>query len=395
MGEELIRTEVQFIPAQVKVIDLYRETFECRECRKEQHFSIEKPEMPNLVLAHSMASASSVAHVMMQKYSYALPLYRQEKEWQDLGIKLSRATLANWVIIAARDWLLPILKRMHEELLKELYIHSDETPVQVLNEKGRKNSAKSYMWLYASGKYKPKHNIRIFEYQPGRSGSYAKEFLKGFKGYLHTDAYSGYEKVEEVKHCLCWSHARRYFVDALPSDLKDLAGTLGKEGIEKINQLFKIEKKLDAFSPEKRQKERLLQEKPLLQAFWSWIETNKGKVLPKSKLSQAMNYASANRKGLEAYLEDGRCNISNNLAENSIRPFIVGRKNWLFSGNPKGAEASAAVYSIIETCKANEIDANKYLIYLFEHLPNLPFLRQPELLDDYLPWSPEVPNNCR
>ena len=395
MGEEFIRSELEYIPAKIKVIDLYRQTFECRNCRKSAHFSIEKPEIPPAVLAHSMATPSAIAHTMIQKYAYAVPLYRQEKQWQQLGVKISRATLANWIILAAEEWLTPVIKKLHEYLLEETVIHADETPVQVLNEQGRKNTAKSYMWLYSSGKYEPVHNIRIFEYQPGRKGDYAREFLNGFKKYLHTDAYAGYEKVEGTIHCLCWSHVRRYFVEAVPSDIEDISCTIAKEGIIQINELFKIEKELAGFTHEKRKEERLLQEKPLLQAFWSWLETNRNKVLPKSKIGRAINYACANQNNLQTYLKDGRCDISNNLAENSIRPFTVGRKNWLFSGSPKGARASAAVYSIIETCKANKIDAYKYLIYLFKYLPTLPLIRDPGLIDGYLPWSTDIQNNCK
>lgn len=395
MGKEVVRTEVQFIPAQVKVIDYVRETFECRQCRKENHISIQKPMMPNPVLAHSMASATSVAHVMVQKYGYAMPLYRQEKEWKDLGIRLSRATLGNWIITAARNWLKPLMDKMHCELLKERYIHADETTVQVHQEENRKNATKSYMWLYASGKHKQTHNIRMFEYRPGRKGEYPKKFLKKFQGYLHTDAYVGYEKVENITRCLCWSHARRQFADALPEKLAEKSQTLCQEGIEQINKLFAIEKELKELGQEERKKQRLKREKPVLEAFWSWVEINKGGVLPKSKLYQAMAYAQNHKKELENYLEDGNCNISNNLAENSIRPFTIGRKNWLFSGSPKGAEASAAVYSIIETCKANGVDAYKYLCFIFENLPNVAFMRQPEILDQYMPWSSSIQANYK
>lgn len=395
MGKELIRTEVQFIPAQIKIIDHVRESFECRPCRKEQHFSIEKPVIPNPVLPHSLASASSVAHVMVQKYNQGLPLYRQEKEWKELGLEVSRATLASWIMRATRDWLMPVVDLLHEKLLEETYLHADETTVQVMNEKNRKNTAISYMWVYASGKYGATYKIRIFDYQPGRNGNYAKEFLHPFHGYLHTDAYAGYNKVADVTRCFCWSHVRRDFVDALPENIEDEAGTLAKAGIEQINRLFALEKEFEPLDQAERKKQRLLQEKPVLDAFWSWIETNKGKVLPKSKLSKAMNYAQNHRKGLEAFLEDGNCSLSNNLAENSIRPFTIGRKNWLFSGSPKGAAASAAVYSLIETCKANEISAYKYLKYLFETLPNLEFQRDPKLLEAYLPWSPIVQEICR
>lgn len=395
MGKELIRTEVQFIPAQIKIIDHVRESFECRPCRKEQHFSIEKPAVPNPVLPHSLASASSIAHVMVQKYGNALPLYRQEKEWKELGLEVSRATLANWIMRSARDWLLPVVDLLHKKLLEERYLHVDETTVQVMNEKNRKNTSTSYMWVYASGKYGAKYKIRLFDYQPGRNGSYAKEYLHGFTGYLHTDAYAGYNKVADVTRCFCWSHVRRDFVDALPENIDDEAGTLAKAGIEQINRLFALEKEFESLDENERKNQRLLQEKPVLEAFWAWIETNKGKVLPKSKLGKAMNYAQNHRKGLEAFLEDGNCSLSNNLAENSIRPFTIGRKNWLFSGSPKGAVASAAVYSLIETCKANGINEYKYLNYLFENLPNVEFQRDLKLLEAYLPWSQGVQEICR
>ena len=395
MGKELIRTEVQFIPAQLKIIDHVRESFECRPCRKEQRFYIEKPPVPQPVLPHSLASASSVAHVMVQKYGQALPLYRQEKEWKELGLEVSRATLANWVMRAARSWLLPIFNLLQQKLLEEKYLHADETTVQVLNEVNRKNTATSYMWVYASGKHGTAHPIRLFEYQPGRSGKYPQEFLKGFQGYLHTDAYAGYNKVMGITRCFCWSHVRRDFIDALPEPMNDAEGTLAKHAIEQINRLFSLEREFEPLDANERKKQRLLQVKPVIEAFWSWIESHKAKVLPKSKLGKAMQYAENQRKGLEAFLEDGNCNVSNNLAENSIRPFTIGRKNWLFSGSPKGAAASAAVYSLIETCKANGINEYKYLKYLFESLPNVPFQRETALLEAYLQWSETIRQACR
>ena len=183
VGEEFIRTEVEYIPAKVRVIDYYRETFECRTCRKNGEPYMEKSPMPYPVIQHSMASPSTVAWVMHQKFVNALPLYRQEKEWQTLGVNLSRATMANWIMVASRDWLMPLVDLMHKKLLQEKYLHADETTVQVMNEEGRKNTTDSYMWVYSTGEH-CKYPIRIFEYQPGRSGKYPQEFLKEFKGYL-------------------------------------------------------------------------------------------------------------------------------------------------------------------------------------------------------------------
>jgi len=394
VGEEFVRTEIEFIPAKVIVIDYYRETFECRNCRKDGREYMEKSPMPSPVLQHSMASPSTIAWVMHQKFVNALPLYRQEKEWLSMGVALSRATMANWIMVASRDWLMPILNRMHQEMIQQNHLHADETTVQVMNEKDRKNTTVSYMWVYSTGQY-CKTPIRIFEYQPGRHGKYPQKFLTGFKGYLHTDAYSGYNKVPGITRCFCWTHLRRNFVDALPSDIQSPESTIPQQGISYINKLFELEKGLESFNSEERKAQRLKQEMPVLEAFWLWIDSIKGQILPKSKLGSAVNYALNQKDGLMNYLKDGNCSISNNLAENSIRPFTIGRKNWLFSGSPKGAAASAAVYSSIETAKANGLDPYKYLHFILKNLPGAQFHRYPELLEDYLPWNPEVQQICK
>ena len=221
-----------------------------------------------------------------------------------------------------------------------------------MNEAGRKNTTDSYMWVYCSTK-SDSRQIRFFDYKPGRSGAFPQNFLKGYKGFIHTDAYKGYEKVEGITRCLCWTHMRRYFVDALPKDLNDPGGTIPSQAITYINKIFEIEKKLEVLSAAGRKTQRLEQEVPVLNAFWSWAEKTVIEVLPKSKLGTAFQYALGNKDGFMNYLLDGNCVISNNLAENSIRPFTIGRKNWLFSGSPKGAEASAGIYTMIETAKAN------------------------------------------
>lgn len=394
VGEEFVRTELEFIPAQVRVIDYYRETFECRTCRKNDEPYMEKSPVPDPVILHSMASPSTVAWVMHQKFVNAIPLYRQEKEWKTLGVALSRATMANWILASSRDWLTPLVNLLHQKMLQEEHLHADETTVQVLKEEGRRNSADSYMWVYSTGQYS-KHPIRIFEYQPGRSGQYPQKFLKGFKGYLHTDAYAGYKKVPEITRCFCWSHLRRHFVDALPKDTKSPEATIPSQGIEFCNKLFEIEKSLQDLSGEERKLKRLEQEKPVLEAFWSWVESAKRQALPKSKTSEALTYAQNQKEGLMNYLKDGNCSISNNLAENCIRPFTIGRKNWLFSGSPKGAAASATVYSIIETAKANGLNPFKYLKFIFQDLPGVQFGQHPEFLEDYLPWDPRIQEICK
>lgn len=393
IGEEFVRTEVEFIPAQLKVIDYYREVYECRKCKKEGKNHIERSPMPDPVIPHSFASASSVAHIMYQKYGNALPLYRQETDWKNLGLNLGRATMSNWIIFAAENWLKPIFDLMHEKLLQEKYLHADETTIQVMNEKGRKNTTKSYMWVYANyaGTKTP---IRLFEYCPTRNGDNAIAFLNGFIGYLISDAYQGYNKVKDVKRCYCWCHLRRYFVEALPKDTKDAKATAPAIAIEYCAELFDIEKEIADKEASEKQRIRQEKAKPILDDFFSWVEQNQNKYLPKSKLGQAFSYAMNQKEGLMRYIEDGNIAISNNLAENAIRPFTIGRKNWLFSGSPKGAEASAIVYSMIETAKANNLDPFKYLKYIFKNMPGTSFQEYPEILEELLPWDETVQAKC-
>ena len=218
------------------------------------------------------------------------------------------------------------------------------------------------MWVYCSTR-DSKRPVRYFEYQPGRGGKYPETFLKGYTGYIHTDAYSGYNGVKGVTRCLCYTHLRRAFVDALPKDIHGPAASKPAEAVIRLNKLFEIEKELDGLPPEQKKKERLDREKPLLEAFWSWAEISSAGELPKSKLHTAFQYALNNRQEFFNYLGDGNCSISNSLAENCIRPFVIGRKNWLFAGSPKGAAASAGIYTLVETAKANGLDAKKYIKY--------------------------------
>lgn len=396
IGEKFVRTEIEFIPAKVHVIDYYRVSYECRACRKNNKPYIENSPLPDPVIQHSMALPSSVAWVAHQKFVNAMPLYRQEKEWEMAGVKLSRATMANWLMIATRDWLMPIVDLLHQKMLKHKYLHVDETPIQVMKEPGRKNTSKSYMWVYGSAK-SCSHPIRIFDYRSSRSGINPQEFLQEFEGFLHTDAYAGYNKVTNVTRCMCWAHLRRKFVDAIPKKTENPSETLAGQGVEYCNQLFEIEKQLVDLTSNERKIKRLELEKPVLEAFWSWVDStlNSGTVLPKGKLITAINYARNHKQEFINYLLDGNCVLSNNLAENSIRPFTIGRKNWLFSGSPKGAKTSAAIYSIIETAKANGLSPYKYLEFIFKELSGVQFQRYLEFLEEYLPWDEEVQRICK
>lgn len=390
-----IHKELKIIPAQVKIVEHIRYVYACRQCEKD---SIATPvitaKMPNPVLKGSFVSPSLLAYIMNRKYSEAVPLYRQEQQFKNFGIDLSRQNLANWVIHGANNWLKYLYDRMHNLLLEETLIHADETTMQVLDEKGKKPTSKSYMWLYATSSFGPQ--IFLYEYQPSRASKHPKTFLEGFKGFLQTDGYPGYNDIEDVIQVGCFAHARRGFTDALkalPEDSKT-SKTTAQEGLDFCNELFRIERKLKDLSSEERYTERLEQSKPILEAFLSWLKIKKEQVLPKSSLGKAVSYCLKQWPKLEAFILDGRIEISNNRAERAIKPFVIGRKNFLFSKSPKGATASAITYSIIETAKANNLNAFYYLNYLFEKLPNIDTENIDEL-DQLLPWSSSIPVECK
>lgn len=389
LGKEHVRDEIEMIPAQVRVLRYVRYNYVCKECEKETgDANIIKSPVPSPVMKRSLASPSSVAYTMYQKYVNHMPLNRQESDWKNQGVTLSRATLANWIIRSSRDWLEPLYSELKKSLIKEPVIHADETVVQVLKEEGKSPSSESRMWVYASGK--SENPVVLFEYQPTRSGQHARRFLEGFKGILQSDGYSGYNAVQEVTHCGCFAHLRRKFEEALPkgSNLEDSKATVG---LKYCNDLFNLEKEWVDLQPEERYIKRLEQSKPVLDAFWSWISSLN--VLQGSNLGKAVTYAVNQKEALNAFLIDGRTEISNNRAENAIRPFVNGRKNWLFSDTKRGAVASAIVFSIIETAKLNKLNPYMYLVHLFTQLPCLKELTI-ETLAPFLPWSEKLPEWC-
>ena len=276
IGQEVVRRELEYIPAKVKVIEYVSVHYGCPECKKtEEPFFLKTP-VESPLMKHSLASPSSVAWVMYQKYANGLPLYRQEKDWKQYGIALSRATMANWVIYCALHYLKPIYDYCHHEILKRGFLMADETRVQVLKEKDRRAETDSFMWLYRSGEdgLPP---IILYEYSPTRAGSNAAEFLSGFSGYLACDGYAGYNKVPEIKRCCCWAHVRRYFIDAVPKGHEYDYSNPAVQGVKYCSQLFEFEEhfRQKGYSYEKRKELRLQKEKPILEAFWCWLDNCK------------------------------------------------------------------------------------------------------------------------
>ena len=393
IGFVKVRDELEYVPAKVKIIRYMQQACECPACKQKGTPFIKKAYTPKSVLNHSLASPSSVARVMYQKYVNSIPLYRQEKDWEQIGIGLSRATMANWIIRSSQDHLIPVINHLRKELLKRDIIHCDETPVQVLKEDGKKPQTKSYMWLYRSGN-DGKHPIVLYDYRPSRNGDHAATYLKDFKGYVHSDGYSGYNKLKRITRVGCWAHLRRKFVEAIPT--KKALGeppTSAEIGRQYCDKLFSIEDTLKDLSPEERFGKRLELEKSVLEAFWCWLDSLNA--LKGSALGKAVTYAQNQKPYMENYLLDGRCSLSNNAAENAIRPFTVGRKNWLFADTPKGADASAAIYSLVETAKANGLNIYAYLQHLLMYMPDTEWQRYPEELDDLMPWSPYVQEQCK
>lgn len=390
-----VRRELKVIPAQVKVVEHVQHVYACRNCEKNDITTpIVTAKMPAPVLPGSFVSPSLMAYVMHQKYVLALPLYRQEQEFKNLGLALSRQTLANWMIRGSNDWLSIIYNRMHEYLIKEDILHADETSIQVLREQGRKATSQSYMWLYMTGH--TSQQIILYEYQTTRASKHPCRFLNGFKGYIHTDGYQGYSNIPNTTIIGCWAHARRKFNDAITAipDKTSNTSLASQKGLEYCNKLFELEHNFAQMTAEERYVKRLEQSKPVLEAFSAWLNLRSKQVLPKSALGKAIAYCRNQWSKLETFLLDGRLEISNNRGERAIKPFVIGRKNWLFSNTSKGATASSIIYSIIETAKANGLNPVNYLTYLFEQLPNID-TTDLELLDTYLPWSTTLPDRCR
>ncbi len=389
IGEE-ISEQLDIIPARIQVIRHIRYKYVCKNC---EGVEAEEPAVtiaptPKQMIPKSIATSGLLAHVLTSKFVDALPFYRQEKQFSRIGVEIPRSTMCGWAIkVAERS--MPLLEFLRRDILSGPLINIDETTVQVMKEPGRSNTTKSYMWVFRGGD--PEAPALLYQYHPTRSGSVASDFLKGYKGYVQTDGYSGYDFLDHkpgIIHVGCWAHARRNFVDVVKSVQKgkSLKGkkSRAEEGIEYIRKIYAIEKKakLQELSYEAIYEERQKNAKPILEEFHSWLIAISVKTPPQGLLGKAISYTLNQWDRLIKYLEDGRLRPDNNLVENAIRPFVLGRKNWLFSGRPEGASASSILYSLIETAKANGLEPYQYLRYLFEKLPFS------ETKDDYLALLP-------
>ena len=392
MGQET-RDELKFVPAHAIILRHIRYVYGCRDCENNSdHVPIVKADMPEPVIKGGFASPEAIAHIATQKYFMASPLYRQEQEWEQNGILLSRQTMANWLIKASELWLEPVYEAMKARLLKREVLHADETTNQVLHEPGKTAQSKSYMWLYrTSGD--AEHPIVLYEYKPSRKHSHPKEFLKDFSGFLHADGYDGYHALpENITVVGCWAHLRRKFTDVLKTVPKEnWAETDAGKGVAYCDKLFHLEKQFSSLTPNERLKERERLSKPLIDEFYKWIDSLKA--VPQMLLGKARHYAQSQRKYLVRYLLDGRLEISNNRAERSIKPFVIGRKNWLFCNTVRGAKSSAVYYSLIVTARENGLNPYEYLSWLLTNAPNLGKPGYITKNENFLPGSPAIPAN--
>ncbi|MHB8484069.1 MAG: IS66 family transposase [Nitrospiria bacterium] len=373
IGEE-VSEKLDIIPARVRVIRHVRYKYACKGCEgvESEGGAVKTAPLPPQIIPQGIATEGLLAFILISKFADALPFYRQERIFERLGVEIGRATMANWAIHVGQRCK-PLIELLWREILSGPVINMDETPVQVLNEPGRADTSKSYMWVFRGGEIK--QPAVLFRYDPSRSGKFLLKELEEYSGYIQTDGYQGYDALGNrsgIIHMGCWAHVRRKFVDAIKGRVKNEK----KKGhadvaLEYIQQLYAIEKSADLQELSASDRYQLRQEKakPLLKQILELLEALAPKTPPQGLLGKAVEYALNQWKRLERYTEDGRLRPDNNLAENAIRPFVVGRKNWLFSASPKGAKASAAIYSLIETAKANGLEPYRYLRHLFERLP--------------------------
>lgn len=378
--------QLEIIPAQIKVIVHVQVKYGCRACENGL-LAAPKPAQP---IPRSFASASLLAYVIVAKFMDSLPLYRQEVIFKRLSIDLPRATLSNWVLKSA-ELLKPFYDRLHEYLIRQTILQADETPLNVIQD-GRTAHAKSYMWLYQSGGHGTTCPIVLYDYQATRAGHHAVTFLQGFEGYLQADGFAGYQALEaENRHLVgCMAHARRKFdeaLKALPKASRENKFGLAHTALRKFRAIYTIEKQAKDLTKEQRYDLRQEKSKPLMDDLKQWCDENVAKTTKDSALGKAIRYTINQWDTLERYLEDGNLQVDNNAAERRIKPFVIGRKNWLFNQTPRGADASALLYSLVQTAVANNLESFDYLRHLLTELPKLGRHYEPEALDQFLPWN--------
>jgi transposase len=372
IGKE-VSEKLDYVPARLIVERHIRLKYACRGCEgvESEQGAVKIAPMPPQLIPQGIVTPGLLAYIITAKFVDGLPFYRQEKQFKRLGIDLSRSTMTSWAMSVARACE-PLRGLLKQEILTNHIIGMDETTVQVMNEPGRPNTSQSYMWVFFG--YDPLHQAVLYCYHATRNGQ-ALEFLKDHKGYIQSDGYSGYNELgrsADITHVGCLAHIRRKFMDVVKLSKRDKnKGGTAQTIVDLIGQLYLLERSFEVqkLKPDRIKEERQNNSVPILNQIKSILDQRKGTSPPGSKLGTAINYTLNQWERMICYVQDGRLRPDNNLVENAIRPFAVGRKNWLFHGSPNGAEAGALFYSLIETAKLNGLEPYAYLRYLFENLP--------------------------
>ncbi|MFQ2647893.1 IS66 family transposase [Aeromonas caviae] len=382
-----VKEELQFIPAQLKVLEIWQEKAVFERDGEEVILAANRPVHP---LGKCIATPSLLGYIITSKYADGLPLYRLEQMFKRLGQEVSRTSMAHW-IIRLDEVFQPLMNLLREEQNHATYLQADETRIQVLKEEGKTAQSDKWMWVTRGGP--PGRPSVLFEYDPSRAGSVPVRLLDGFSGVLQADGYSGYSQVckqSGLTRIGCWDHARRKFIEATQAT-PSVAKGKSKPGASKadvvlgyIGKLYAIEREQKERSDAERYQARQTRSMPLLAEFKTWLDNNVGKVMKGSLTRKAMEYTLGQWPYLVGYCERGDLHISNVLAENAIRPFAMGRKAWLFADSAQGAKASATCYSLLETAKANDLEPSAYINHVLAQIGEADSL---EKLEALLPWN--------
>lgn len=399
-----VRRVVKLVPAHFEVEEHRCHLYRCPECCELNAQGdgvgavLKRAEMPNLPIEKSWAHPSLIAGVINSKYVNAMPLYRIQADLRsmDPNMEVSRQCMAGWVIKVWERWLSLIHRRMRDKLLDSDLLHMDETTVLCLKEPGRQASSKSFMWVMVAPECATP--VHIFEYRTTRAASVPEELLRGWRGTLMSDCYKAYFSLAGVTNLACLVHIRRHFLEVVKGiDAEKLGriGSLANDAVTQINRMFAVDGTFDGMPPDERRRARDEKLAPLMEDFGRWLHAHVDEAVPKSKLRRAIENAILHWPHVMNVLRDGRYPLGNNVAERAIRPFVIGRVNWMFSDTQAGARASAALYSIVSTARANGLVPRLYIEWLLTEMPNTGNVASDEALDTFMPWSSAVPESIR
>ena len=390
---------VEYQPAVREVVEHHVAVYAAKRTEDD---TIVRADRPVDLLRNSIATPSLVAAIMNAKYTNAIPLYRIAQDFEQNDMLLGRATMANWVIRCSERYLSLVYDRLQKHLCAQKYIQADETTCQVTKD-GRPSNTKSYMFVYRTSELVKEKPVILYQYAMTRSKCNIQKFLKGFSGIMMSDAFSGYKSLdkndENIQSAFCWAHARRDYADALKA-LKDgdksyAHETVAHKALVQIAAIYKADEALKDITPEERYSRRQKEVKPLVEAYFAWVKEQEPETIVSGKTRDGLNYSMNQEKYLKEFLEDGNVPIDNSATERAIRPFTIGRANWHIIDSVHGAQASAVIYSLVETAKANKLKIYAYLKHLLTEIPKHMDDTNLDFLEDLLPWSENLPEECR